>query len=148
LPANSARDPRSHNRVKDTQLPTQNSEEPNFLQNYPVIKSATTSGANTDITWTLHSLPSRDFRLEFFGTTCDPSGYGEGQTYLGAADVTTDKNGYVTDTTTVAAPASGQVVTATATVQGVPNSVPPGLPKSAPISSNSTSEFSACATVT
>ena len=32
----------------------------NFLQNYPVIKSATASGASTDVTWTLHSLPSRD----------------------------------------------------------------------------------------
>ena len=119
----------------------------NFLQNYPVIKSATASGANTDVTWTLHSLPSRDFRLEFFGTTCDPSGYGEGQTYLGAANVTTDKNGYAADTTTVTAPASGQLITATATLQGLPSTPPPGLPK-LPRSSHSTSEFSACTTVT
>jgi hypothetical protein len=118
----------------------------NFLQNYPVIKSATASGANTDVTWTLHSLPSRDFRIEFFGTTCDPSGYGEGQTYLGAANVTTDKNGYAADTTTVTAPPSGQVVTATATVQALPSTPSPGLPKLG-LASNSTSEFSACATI-
>ena len=120
----------------------------NYLQNYPVIKTATASGASTDVSWTLHSVPSRNFRLEFFGTTCDPSGYGEGQTYLGSATVTTDANGYAADTTTVTTPASGQVVTATATIQGLPSTIPAGLPKSALLSSNSTSEFSACATVT
>jgi hypothetical protein len=118
----------------------------NFLQNYPVVKSATASGTNTDVTWTLHSLPSPDFRIAFFGTTCDPSGYGEGQAYLGAANVTTDKNGYAADTTTVTAPASGQVVTATATVQALPSTPSPGLPMLG-LPTNSTSEFSACTTI-
>jgi hypothetical protein len=117
----------------------------NDLQNYPVLTSATSSGAGqVDVAWTLETMPGRSIRIEFFGTTCDASGYGEGETYLGSTTVTTDKDGRAGDTTTVTAPAAGQVVTATATVLNPPTMLPPpGLR-----SSNSTSEFSACTSVT
>src|SRR5207237_1174619 len=60
------------------------------------------------------------FRIEFFAdNTCHRSGFGEGQTFLGAATVTTDGN-CVADFTGAnhvviqAGLAAGQVVTATA----------------------------------
>src|SRR6185436_12313279 len=68
---------------------------------------------------------------------CDPSGYGEGQIYLGSGFHMTDASGDVTFNETFAASVpAGYVVTATATniVSG------PG--------SNNTSEFSACMAVT
>jgi hypothetical protein len=108
--------------------------------NFPVISSVTPSGATTDVTWTLDSMPGRTYRIEFFGTTCDPSGYGEGETFLGTTTVTTKSpSGHIGQTTTVTAPAAGQVVTATATLM-TPTGKLPGLP-SGP---SSTSELSAC----
>ena len=62
----------------------------NHGQNYPVITSAVIAAGNVTISGTLNSTASADFRLEFFSNvTCDPSGNGEGQTFLGSADVTT-----------------------------------------------------------
>ncbi len=113
----------------------------NFLQNYPVITSASVSGAQIDVDWTLDTMKSRTVRIEFFGTTCDPSGYGEGRTYLGSVTGTTDNKGHAADTTTVTAPASGELVTATATILGG-STVPIVL-----VGANSTSEFSKCTTV-
>jgi hypothetical protein len=108
--------------------------------NFPVISSVTPSGSTADVTWTLDSLPGRTYRIEFFGTTCDPSGYGEGETFLGATTVTTrSPSGHAADTTLVSPPAAGQVVTATATLM-TPATKLPGLP-SGP---SSTSELSAC----
>ena len=52
----------------------------------------------------------------FANSTADPSGYGEGQTYLGSATVTTDANGNATfQVTFKAAVPVGQVISATAT---------------------------------
>ena len=103
----------------------------NNLQNFPVLTSAT-SGCTT-IQGTLNSTPNTAFALEFFANaTCDASGYGEGQTYLGSTDVTTDGSGDaafdVTFSTTVPA---GYYITATATDPG-----------------GNTSEFSQCIPVT
>ena len=64
----------------------------NNLQNYPSIDFATSSSIL--IAGTLNSLPNTQFRLEFFSnSSCDSSGYGEGETYLGFLDVTTDGSG-------------------------------------------------------
>jgi len=101
----------------------------NNLQNYPVLTEALSSAGVTAISGTLNSLPNTTFRLEFFANpTCDSSGYGEGQTYLGFASVTTDSNGNQSFTVglNVNVPV-GQFVTATASGN-----------------SSSTSEFSAC----
>ena len=57
------------------------------------------------------------FRIEFFASAVpDSSGYGEGQTYLGFVDVTTDASGDASFSPTLtAAVPTGQVISATAT---------------------------------
>ncbi len=90
----------------------------NNSQNYPVL-TAVAAGANggTDVTLTLDSTPSTSFRVEVFANAApDPSGFGEGQTFLGAATVGTDAGGHFAGTVHVpgVVPA-GQKVAATAT---------------------------------
>ena len=60
---------------------------------------------------------TQTFRLEFFANPApDPSGYGQGQTYLGFVNVTTDGSGNASFTATgLAATTAGQWVSATAT---------------------------------
>lgn len=103
----------------------------NQLQNFPMLTQAF-SGANTAIHGTLNSLANRTYRVQFFSSpTCDGSGNGEGQTYLGDQLVTTGPNctnGFVALLPVSVTP--GHVVTATATDPA-----------------NNTSEFSACLTV-
>ena len=96
---------------------------PNDLQNFPVLTSSVSEGGSTSIAGTLNSTPGTTFRIEFFSSpTIDSSGYGEGQTYIGFAEVTTDISGDAsinTILTGVTIP-SGYIVSATATiVQGV-----------------------------
>ncbi len=88
----------------------------NQLQNFPVLTAASTGGGSTSVSGTLNSMPSTTYRLEFFSNSaCDPSGNGEGQAFLGAADVTSDATGNASFTFTFAAALAGQVITATAT---------------------------------
>ena len=69
---------------------------PNGFQNYPVLTSAKVVGTNPEIIGALDSSPSTTYRVEFFGNDAiDPSNYGEGKTFLGATDVTTDSSGHV-----------------------------------------------------
>ncbi len=84
----------------------------NDNQAAPVLTSATSSSTDTTISGTLASTPGTTFRIEFFANPSpDPSGYGEGQTYLGFATVTTDRNGNATFTATGLAPVpAGQAV--------------------------------------
>jgi hypothetical protein len=64
---------------------------PNNLQNYPVLTSITNTSGNVNIVGTLNSTANTTFRLEFFGNDAvDPSFFGEGQVFLGFANVTTD----------------------------------------------------------
>ena len=106
----------------------------NGLQNFPVLLSATTSGKTVTIRGTLGSLPSGQFTLEFFSSpTGDPSGFGEGATFLGSALVTTDGAGQAAFSVTLpAGVAAGAAATATATR----------------VSTGDTSEFSAWIAVT
>jgi parallel beta-helix repeat protein len=68
----------------------------NDNQAAPVLTSAATSPSGTTISGTLQSVAGTTFRVEFFANAAaDPSGYGEGQTYLGFALVATDANGYL-----------------------------------------------------
>lgn len=91
----------------------------NNLQNYPVISSVTVSGSNTSVTiaGTLDSTPSTAFRLEFFSSAkADSSGFGEGQTFLGFSNVTTNSSGTATYSATFRLPvANERTFTATAT---------------------------------
>jgi hypothetical protein len=102
----------------------------NALQNYPVLTQARAGAGTTTIVGTLDTRASRNYDLEFFGSaTCDASGFGEGELFLGTTSVTTDAAGMATFNVTLpTALPSGWLVTATATGQ---------------ISGN-TSEYSAC----
>lgn len=102
----------------------------NNLQNFPVLPSSQTVANGTK--GGLNSTPNTAFRLEFFSSPeCDPSGFGEGKTFLAFTSVITDGSGdapfNVTFSTSVPV---GYYITSTATD-------PDG----------NTSEFSQCALV-
>jgi hypothetical protein len=86
-------------------------------QNYPVLSSAQSSGGTTTIAGTLDAAPLADFQIEFFSNpSCDPSGYGEGQVYLGTTTVTTNGGGIATFSTPLnVSVMPGHRATATAT---------------------------------
>lgn len=89
----------------------------NNLQNYPVILSAVPGTSNITISGRINSLPSTAYNLEFFSNpAADPSGFGQGQVFIGNVSVQTDAQGNdffsQTFNTSVAA---GQFITATAT---------------------------------
>ncbi|MBA3650959.1 MAG: hypothetical protein H0W66_05645, partial [Chthoniobacterales bacterium] len=89
---------------------------PNNLQNFPRVATVTATGGNVAISGFLNSRPNTAYRIEFFANdVADPSGFGEGQTFLGSADVTTD--GVGNNAFDVSFPFAGlvNVVTATAT---------------------------------
>lgn len=101
---------------------------PNNLQNYPDITSAQvfhdaiTHSYTTFINTTLNSTPStkkkkRTFIIQFFSNPeADPSGYGEGKTFLGQIEKKTDRQGDTGPFTfSVSRDLSNQYVTATAT---------------------------------
>lgn len=84
----------------------------NNLQNYPVI-----TGAGTNILGTFNSTANTQFTIQFFlSPAADASGFGEGQTFLGAINLTTNGSGNATFTFVppIALPAN-QFVSATAT---------------------------------
>jgi hypothetical protein len=90
----------------------------NTLQNFPGISSAiTASGGPTTITGGLNSTPNQTFTIQFFSSPApDPSGFGEGKTFIGQRSVTTNANGNASFTFefATAVPVSWRV-TATAT---------------------------------
>jgi CSLREA domain-containing protein len=108
------------------------SDYANQLQEPPVLTSIVAIGGILIIQGALTGIPNTTFTLEFFANSmCHSSGFGEGESILGSAEVTTRASGPVGFS--VALPANmarGQHLTATATD-------PAG----------STSEFSRCASV-
>jgi hypothetical protein len=90
---------------------------PNNLQNYPDLTSSNSTLSGTTIVGSLNSTPSTQFSIYFFSdVSCDPSGFGEGRTFIGSTNVTT--NGAGTVPINVIVPgiaASGHFVNATAT---------------------------------
>lgn len=103
----------------------------NLRQNFPVLTQAYGS-ANTGVRGYLNSQPNTSYRIQFFSSpSCDSSGSGEGQDYLGdiilPAGVSCSNS--IVATLTRAVPI-GHVITATATDPA-----------------NNTSEFSACRVV-
>jgi parallel beta-helix repeat protein len=104
----------------------------NGLQNFPVVTSAVLSGATTLVSSTLNSTANTQFRVEYFAnTTCDPSTFGQGQTFLGATNVTTNATGDAGFNQTFPGLSLGQFITTTATDP-----------------SGNTSEFSQCRQIT
>jgi hypothetical protein len=90
----------------------------NNLQNYPVLASATASGGSINITGMLDSNAGGTFRIEFFASpAADPSGFGEGKTFLGATTVTDSDNNCLTNfnVTLPYTASAGTFITSTAT---------------------------------
>jgi titin len=111
---------------------------PNDFQNFPVLSLARLVGATLIVTGTLNSQANTTYRVEFFASpTADPSGFGQGQTYLGYTTVTTSGSGNASFAALVpfAGPVGG-VVSATATAVTGSNTV-------TMLASGDTSEFSA-----
>ena len=90
---------------------------PDHLQNFPVLTSAVVVGGTTTIAGTLNSTPLTNFIIQFFANAAaDPSGFGEGQQYLGQTKVTSDGSGNARFSVTLSTPPLvGQFFTATAT---------------------------------
>ncbi len=113
----------------------------NDLQNFPTVTLAGSDGSITKIKGSLNSSLGTDrrFRLEFFANpSCDGSGYGEGETFLGATEIQTELDGQGTfDVVFSVAVPPGHFITATATQPAVYSGQ----------TYNSTSEFSQCAPV-
>lgn len=102
-------------------------------QNFPLLVSAVPQGnGKWLVQGFLNSLPSTTFGIDLYAsTTCDPSGNGEGEVYLGSTMVKTDAQGNAGFTFSFKQPLQTFAVTATA-------SRPFG------ISGFATSEFSPC----
>ena len=90
---------------------------PNNLQNFPTITSAAASLGGIQIQGKLQSAPNTTFTLDFYANQAvNPSGYFEGETYLGAASATTDGDGNVSFNVTLPTTVNaGRIITATAT---------------------------------
>jgi CSLREA domain-containing protein len=89
----------------------------NDLQNYPVITAASVDNGSATLAGTLNSTSATTFRIEFFSNVgCDASGFGEGRTFIGTTDVTTDIDGNASfGPSSFAVPAGETEITATAT---------------------------------
>ena len=89
---------------------------PEDLQNFPVITNASVALGSTTISGTLNSSASRGFLVDIYrNTSPDPSGYGEGQVYVGRANLTTDGSGNGSFSLTAAGNFAGQYFSVTAT---------------------------------
>src|SRR3990167_5928257 len=111
----------------------------NRLQNFPNIFGVRNIGGVTKIGGQFNSTPSTSFRLEFFSSDgCNagaPNNFGEGQTFLGSLDVSTDIFGNTAfGYSHSSAVAGNKYITATAT-------------KKIGSTASETSEFSQCALV-
>ena len=89
----------------------------NRLQNFPILIAATNNVGSVTVAGTLNSGANQTYGLDFYSNPdCDASGHGEGQTYLGSANVTTDGSGNVTFLVTLPGAALiGRQIAATAT---------------------------------
>lgn len=89
----------------------------NNFQDFPVLTAVTALSGGMKVDGTLSTGTAGTYEVDLYAsTTADPSGNGEGQTYLGSVLVTTDASGNASFSTTVATPPSGQlVISATAT---------------------------------
>lgn len=104
----------------------------NSTMNFPVLDKAISANNSTAVTGEIiDGLPNTGFVIQFFyNSECDPSGYGEGQSFLGQTTKTTNASGDVSFTVNFPTGiAPGSFITSTATY------------------SLETSEFSACVQV-
>ena len=114
---------------------------PNNFINFPVLTSATQTGTNAEINFNLDAADGENdqYRVEFFSNdTPDPSGYGEGQTFLGSATVTNGNNQTATLTLPSGINLADKSISATTTA----------IDSNATSGFGSTSEFSQIVTAT
>ena len=92
----------------------------NYSNNFPVISSVVTIGSTTYITGSIEWYNDvQPVYIEFFASpTADASGYGEGRTYLGAAQVTVNADGDATFSLAVTGASVGDWITAVANIEG------------------------------
>lgn len=90
---------------------------PNNLQNFPELVSAASAGGGARVRGRLMTSPGTTVAIDFFANPfCDPSGYGEGQRFLGSTTVTTNPGGIArVDVVLLTAVPAGEFITATAT---------------------------------
>ena len=91
---------------------------PNNYMNFPVINNVDQNLLNLSVSFDLDALdsPTNQYRVEFFANdTADPSGYGEGQTYLGSATVSPGTNQTANITLPTGTNLTGKVLSATTT---------------------------------
>ncbi len=90
---------------------------PNHRQNFPAITRAAATDTHVLLYTTLDAAPNTAYTLHFYySETCDRSGYGEAEQYLGQASTMTDASGTVMlGITFVKRLPPGTVITATAT---------------------------------
>lgn len=101
---------------------------PNNLLNYPVLGSATSAAGVTRLVGDVTGAAGTTLRIEFFASDqADPLGFGEGAVFLGSTRVTVGANGLAPIDTTLAGVLlqTGQVVSATATVQSATTAARP-----------------------
>ena len=86
---------------------------PNGLLNHPTLFSAVQAGGGTRVTFRVDAVGSRTYRVEFFSSPSpDPTGFGEGRTFLGFQNVTGTT---ATQTANLPAVPAGSYITATST---------------------------------
>jgi CSLREA domain-containing protein len=119
--------------------------DPNNFQNFPVLTSAAASVGHVTIGGTLDqvSSPHTQYRIEFFASQPVPDYLSDfvpqGQSFLGAANVTSDGSGHASFNVSLPTSLSGPyVITATATNLTPDPSAQPGA-----VNVFNTSEFSA-----
>ena len=94
---------------------------PNNLQNFPSLASVSLAGGTTIVRGSLDSTPStsghdRTFRIDLYRSAiANPSGYGDGQTWVDSQVRTTDLGGNATFSFAVGGAFPNQYFTATAT---------------------------------
>lgn len=90
---------------------------PNNFLNYPVLSAAKATSTSLIVSGTYPGAPSSTYAVDFYASsTAHSTGYGEGQTFLGSATVTTDGTGTAPIGITLPVVVTpGWVVSATAT---------------------------------
>lgn len=91
-------------------------EGPNGLQNFPVLESATRACGTTEVRGDLDALAATTYRIDFYSNaSCDPSGHGEGEVFVGTLQVLTDEGGHAALVVSLPEAESGRFLTALAT---------------------------------
>jgi hypothetical protein len=92
-------------------------EGANGLQNYPVLAAAATNGVTLTLSGTLDTISNTLVTIDvYYSLTCDPSGYGEAEQYIGSFNNVTDSGGQLIFNEILnASVPNGAFVTATAT---------------------------------